>query len=474
MRQTIREPERAIRVCGAFDVCVVGGGCTGVFAAVRAARLGARVALVEQTNCFGGVATNGLVNVWHSLHDAFAEERIIAGLTAEVLERLEKRDALLKTKMHLKPYIFNSEELKIELDELVQGSRIEPFLHTFYAAPVTEDGRLIGIVVENKSGRSALLAGFFIDATGDGDLCDDLGLLGSKTEDPQPATTCAKIIGLSTRASDERPDSVAVVDDWEELVRQHGAEFGLEPDWGWRTVVPNMPGVIMHSENHLFGFDTSKGDQLTRAEMEGRRCVRAMMDVVRRYGKDPGNLALVQLASYVGARETNHIAALYTLTPQDLLGGRLFHDAIAYGSYPVDIHHAGGWGITYQYLDGTEVAIPGRGMPKRVGRWRASDPGPGYYAVPFRCLIPSTGAYGNILAAGRIVDADRAAFGAVRVMVNMNQTGEAAGVAAWLALQSGVSVSDVDHERLKEEMVKGGSLIPAASRGSAAAGKSAT
>jgi hypothetical protein len=376
--------------------------------------------------------------------------------------------------MHLKPYIFNSEELKIELDELVRENRIEPYLHTFYAAAVVEDGRLTGIVVENKSGRSALLAGFFIDATGDGDLCEDLGLIGPKTEDPQPPTTCAKIIGLSTRASDERPDAVEVSDEWEELLRRHGAEFGLKPDWGWRTIVPNMPGVIMHAENHLFDLDTSKGDQLTRAEMEGRRSVRAMMDVVRKYGKDAGKLALVQLASYIGARETNHIAASYTLTVQDLLGGRAFPDAIAYGSYPVDIHHAGGSGITYRYLDGTEVVIPGRGTRKQVGRWRASTGGPAYYAVPLRCLVPAAGAYGNLLAAGRMLDADRSAFGAVRVMVNTNQTGEAAGVAAWLALQCGVPAADVDPQRLKEEMTRGGSLIPATPEGPGADGKSRT
>ena len=67
--RAIRESEREIPVVYEADVAVVGGSCTGVFAAVRAARLGMRVAIIEKQNCFGGVATAGAVNVWHSLHD---------------------------------------------------------------------------------------------------------------------------------------------------------------------------------------------------------------------------------------------------------------------------------------------------------------------------------------------------------------------------------------------------------------------
>ena len=76
------------------DICVLGGSCTGVFAAVRAARLGATVAVVEKQNAFGGVATNSLVNVWHSLYDVGKTQRIIAGLTQEVIDRLSEREAV--------------------------------------------------------------------------------------------------------------------------------------------------------------------------------------------------------------------------------------------------------------------------------------------------------------------------------------------------------------------------------------------
>lgn len=69
---------------------MIGGGCTGVFAAIRAARLGLNVAIIERNNCFGGVATNSLVNVWHNLFDVDGNEQVIAGLTDEVEQRLLK------------------------------------------------------------------------------------------------------------------------------------------------------------------------------------------------------------------------------------------------------------------------------------------------------------------------------------------------------------------------------------------------
>jgi glycine/D-amino acid oxidase-like deaminating enzyme len=93
----INEPVKKIKVVHETDICVVGGSCTGVFAAVNAARLGASVAIIEKNNCFGGVATSACVHIWHSFHDEVREKRIIAGLSHEVIERLDKRDAVIKT-----------------------------------------------------------------------------------------------------------------------------------------------------------------------------------------------------------------------------------------------------------------------------------------------------------------------------------------------------------------------------------------
>ena len=444
----IREPAREVPVVDEADLVVVGGSCTGVFAAVRAARLGLRVVLIERHNCFGGVATVSSVNIWHCLYDTAGEQQVIAGLTAEILDRLATRDAIEATPRDLNAYRINTEELKVELDQLVVAHGIVPYLHTFYAGPVVEDGKLTAVLIQNKNGCSAIRGQMFIDATGDADLALDLELPSFAPDTLQPPTTCAKIQGLASLGDFS----------WQSAIREHGAEFGLAPDWGWGSDVPGLEDVQLRADTHVFNCDTSDARQLSAAEIEGRRQVRAIMDLIRKYGPAGSKIGLVDLAANIGARETKRIAAQYRLTGDDVLCGRRFDDAIANGTYRVDIHHADGPGITFRYLDGTEVVIPERGAAPVKGRWR--DPlecDPTFYQIPWRCLLQDH--IPNLVLAGRMLDADKTAFSAVRVMVNMNQTGEAAGVASALAIKDGSDIQNVSSAAIRQAMAEGGSVI---------------
>jgi glycine/D-amino acid oxidase-like deaminating enzyme len=445
---TMREPARDIPVIRDVDLCVIGGSCTGVFAAVRAARLGARVAMVEKQNCFGGVATNGLVNVWHNLQDTAFERQIIGGLTVEIIERLEKRGAVLRApRQPLVAFRLNTEELKIELDELVRESRVDALLHASCTWPVVADGRIDAVIVEAKSGRGAIRARAFVDATGDGDVCARAGLPFEQHRYKQPPTTCAKIHGLT--GLDRKL--------FKDLVYAHRDEFGLRADWGWGGPIPGVDDVSFHAESHVFDLDCTDTDQLTAAEIEGRRQVRAIMDIVRKYGPAGVRPVLLDLGSYIGIRETRHARCRYRLTGDDLLAGRRFDDAIANGTYPVDVHHEDKPGLTFRYLDGTQRSCRD-GFPDEAGRWRPETPeNPTFYQVPFRSLVP--GGIANVVVAGRILDADPVAYGAVRVMVNTNQTGEAAGVAAAIALAGDGSFEHVDAALLRRKLAEGGSII---------------
>ena len=98
----------------------------------------------------------------------------------------------------------------------------------------------------------------------------DAGLSFEIREGLQPPTTCAKISGL--------PSGVL------ELIGKHREEFGLAPDHGWGAPVPGSPGVGMCAYTHVFNTVASDAGQLTAAEMEGRRQIRAYMDIARKYG----------------------------------------------------------------------------------------------------------------------------------------------------------------------------------------------
>ena len=448
----MNKAQKELRVIAEADICVLGGSCTGVFAAIRAARLGARVIIVEKQNAFGGIATNGLVCTWSSMNNTEFTMQIIGGLTSEVLDRLSKRKAMRDSGRSLeakKIYrsqeikAFNPQELKIELDELVLESGIQPYLHTYFSEPyLDDDNRLAGVIIDNKAGRGIIKANYFIDATGDGDLCYRLGLESYSGDLLQPPTTCALFEGWDS-------------DRFHSLLKLHGEEFNIPEGYIWGAGIPNT-NIQLLAGTRVYDVNCIIPEDLTKAEIEGRRQIRAMLDMVRKYGGD-FKMELVGLPSAIGIRETRHIRCLYQMTDEDALYGKRFDDAIANCSYRLDIHHQDKPGLTFKYLDGTEV-YERIGYEKEVGRWREiTEENPTFYQIPLRSLIPKS--YNNLVLAGRMLDAAPIAFSGARVMVNMNQTGEAAGVLSYLALNADKSTKDISHEDVRTSLAKGGSII---------------
>lgn len=443
------EPQKELNICAQADLCVVGGSCTGVFAAVRAARLGAKVVLVEKQNCLGGTATSGLVNIWHSLHDADGKNQIIAGLTQETLERLNSAGALIRGQSVNDAYHFNSQELKIELDRYIQENKIKLYLHTYYSSVLYEGSRLKAVIVENKDGRSAIKADFFIDATGDGDMARDLKIESYQNKNIQPPSSCFLMKGDIEGA------------ELNDIIHEHGQEAGLQDDWGWSGHSVCGKNITMRADNHVFKVLCSRTDDLTYSEMEGRRQMRAFVDLLKKYGKESKDYSLVAACSHIGIRDTVHYKTAFRACEKDLLLGRQYEDPILNGTYRVDIHHSEDMGITFKCLNGERHTLYGKGTREEFGNWRDEEGITGepakYYQLPFEILKGKT--YENFIMAGRMLNADEGAFGALRVMVNLNQLGEAAGVAAYLALDGAKSIQSLDGASVCRLLKNGGSVI---------------
>lgn len=441
----LSEPPREVPVVGEFDLCVIGGSCTGVFAAVRAARLGLSVALVERNILFGGMAAAAQVNEWHSLHDLSGKRQVIGGLTHEIIERLRRRHAVHDHVRDSGPsYRFNSAELAHCLDELVLEHKVRLFLQTSFTEAQREGHRVTAAIIEDKSGRRAIRARFFIDASGDGDLLRRAGFRAWQHEAMQPVSYQMLVGGLGTPR-----------EAWElwQRVKDRAAEFHypLENATPWFVQYPPSDAVLNVFGARMNGVDASDADAQTLAILEARRRQRALLEMLRSESREKTPHALA-LAHALGIRETWHAKCLHRLTGDELLGGVSFPDTIAHGTYPVDVH--GREGTLLRYLDGRETLVRHDGSEVKR-RWRVEGAEtPLYYQIPFRSLVPEQAE--NLLIAGRLIDADQEAFGAVRVMVTMNQTGEAAGVAAVLALQSGVSPAKIPHETLRRALEDGG------------------
>ena len=449
----IIEPAREIPVINEVDIVVVGGGCTGVFAAIRAARLGARVAIIEASNAFGGAATNAFVCVWHTLCDTTLNKQIIGGLTEETIERMKRiphgikinlpsdKEKHIFRKSTYANYHLNTEEMKIEFDRMLIEAGVIPYLHTMYTSPYINDGKLCGVIVENRSGRGVIIAKQFIDASADGFLGEDMGMEVYRHETIQPATTAARVLG------------------WDKLNNPNGIlsknqeRIGCRP--GWDDSLADIPDLRNWFKSNIT-IDCSDADKLTWAEMTGRAQIRTMLEVLRENNPDAKDLSLVALSSSIGIRETRQLRCSYQLTVDDVCNGRKFDDVVAYCAYPVDIHHQNKM-TSYRFLDGTEeITEPGK--EKRVVRWRPeTKKSPTYWQLPYRSMLPEN--IPNLLICGRAIDADKGALAAARVMISLNQTGEAAGVAAYEALTSDRSVQNIDFASMRNKMRQGGSIV---------------
>ena len=427
-----------------FDVCIVGGSCTGVFAAVRAAEAGLKVALVEKNMYFGGTATAGFVPVWHSLYSFDGKERIVGGLTQLCIDRLLARKAAVCNEQGSEASessfcTFNAAALVLELDRLVrENPGIRPFLGAHFAAVETDrPGHVTRIFIEDKSGRRAIGAKFFIDCSGDADLVARAGFETWTLPkcDLQAHTLCALVSGADVLRKAHPKFSFS-----EMMHPRRGAK--LDHVFQWEAPVIGCPSLTFLAATRVGGCDPSDADDLTRGTFEARAQLQRIVDAANReFPVDGPGLAIAAIAPEMGLRESRHVKCLYHVTGDDVLSGREYPDVIARGTYRVDIHE--GKGIIFRYLDGREYEMtqnPADGSIRhRHGRWRpVGGKTPKCYQVPYRAIVPKGSV--NVLCAGRMLDCARDAYGALRVMVNCNQMGEAAGRAAARVLKEGLPI----------------------------------
>lgn len=390
------ELERDTPLRGSFDVIVCGAGPAGICAALAAAREGCRTLLVEAQGCLGGVWTSGLLSL---ILDAGGK----GGIIKEIQERLAQRNAISRD------WLYDAEEMKYLLEEMVEEAGVEWLLHTRVSAALVEDGAIKSIIIENKTGRSAYAAKVFVDATGEGDLACLAGC-GFEYGDPesqvgQPMTLMAIVNGVPAEAETDSGGMATFLP--KEVFRSILLNAGHQPSYSQPSLF-RLPGglfcLMIHHGYEYCGLDA--GD-VTQATHEGRA------EVMRATGKlrenVPGweSLRVVVTANHVGVREGRRIRGLYQLTRNDIEEGRRFADAVCHVSFPVDVHSlkkadGGGYGNT--------------GI--------MSQP----YDIPYRALVAAD--IHGLLLAGRCISGDFHAHASYRVTGNACVTGEAAGRSA--------------------------------------------
>ncbi|MBQ8510718.1 MAG: FAD-dependent oxidoreductase [Clostridia bacterium] len=184
MSETIFEPGRELPVSSECDVLVCGGGVAGIAAALSAARNGARVTLLEREFMLGGLGTLGLVTIYlplcdgkgHQVSFGIAEELFRLSIERGVVEgrypkawlesgTLEEKIAN-RFQVQYNPHIF-----AVDAERVLLAEGVHILYGTIAAQTVVEDGKITAVIVENKSGRSAIRVKSVVDATGDADVC---------------------------------------------------------------------------------------------------------------------------------------------------------------------------------------------------------------------------------------------------------------------------------------------------------------
>ena len=462
----VREPGRKIPVAGRFDVLVCGGGAAGLAAALASARTGASTLLVEVNGFLGGAATAALVSEFGGQ----AGYDHMSGIAKEMADRMIARGQATPGRFRTS---FESEAFKQTALEMLKEAGAQLLFYSLVADAIVTDGSVRGVIVENKSGRQALLGEVVVDATGDADVAALAGasVVRGREGDGRmrPVSLFFRVGNIDVEAllrfirenpHQFAPDSSKNIIDLDrdppmvrpmgffDLVRQAKAK-GDYPEECHYLRIDNL-NLTQHmatiNTTRVYDVDGSQAEDLTRAYLKGVEQMRKILAFLKSYVPGFSRSYLLDTAPSLGVRETRRVVGEYVLSEEDIVENRSFPDVIGVPGY----RHTRG--LPVHSPDGHE------GAESDVANRQAIDE-LFVYGIPYRCLLPS-GVEG-LLVAGRCISATHAADGYTRVIPSCMLTGQAAGTAAALSAQADVPPRRLDVSRLQRCLAEQGVRLAA-------------
>lgn len=426
--KTCKELEMELPVLAEVDVLVCGGGPAGIGAAIRAARLGVSTMVVENQECLGGIATAGMMSHWGGR----SSSKVMTELFDRTYEKAKNLGWLESNNVSTNSIYHEMQ--KITLDEMAAEAGIRVLLCTRVCKAIVEDGRIRGVILENKSGRGVILAQRVVDATGDGDVAASAGVpfFKGREEDGrmQPCTLMFKIGGVDysravfpgsfeTKVHTKRGELQAMA---KELLPFPAGHVLLYPQATEGTVVCNMTNAI--EIDGTDGESVTKGLQICRSQMI------PIIRFLREYVPGYENCWLMSSGSLLGIRETRHFIGKQSLTPEDILEAKI-HDnwVVRRAFFNFDVHN-----LTGASLDKTGIQH----------EWKQPDD----YSIPYGCLLPEK--VDNLLLSGRNISGSHLAHSNYRIMSVCIALGEAAGTAAALSVKQNVPLAALDVKDIQQ------------------------
>lgn len=409
VRDTISNDKRALRVEEqTYDLVVVGGGLSGVCAAVTAARSGLKVVLVQDRPVLGGNASSE-VRLW------------ILGATSHMgnNNRWSREggliDELLVENTHRNPEGNPLILDMILMEKVHQEKNIRLLLNTVvYDLEKGASDKITAVKAfcSQNSTEYYLKSTLFCDASGDGIL----GFLAGAA------------FRMGAEGREEFGELMAPSTEYGELLGHSLYFYSKDTSKPVKFIPPTFALDVSKEIPRFKNFNAKEfGCKLWWVEHGGRmdtiydsekikwdlwRIVYGVWDYIKNSGKFPEaeTMTLEWVGTIPGKRESRRFEGDYILTQQDLVEQRLHEDAVAYGGWSIDLHPADG---VFGEKDGCD-------------QWHSK----GVFQIPYRCLYSRN--ISNLFLAGRIISVSHVAFGATRVMATSAYTGEAVGMAAAL------------------------------------------
>ncbi len=437
--RTIREAARDTPVLAETDVLVVGGGPAGTAAAVAAARLGADTMLVERYGHLGGLSTGGLV-IWIDRMTDWTGRPIITGFASELFERLPKaavagppradwgaKDAATAAYWAYRTAAFQGivtwsptidpEALKTLSLRLALESKVRLVLHAWAVEPIVADGAMRGAIFESKEGRQAVLAKVVVDTTGDADLLVRAGVPAATDVDATDIHHCINTAFMFASVDMERWIAFRGGDkqgfaDFMQRGRDRVTYFE-KPFVSWRNDVALFMGP------RLSGYSAVNVEDLTEVELRSRELAVGHLEMYRAHAPGFENAWLLLGAPQIGVRHSRRFAAINQVTRAQWDAGTVWDDEIGVSTSPA---------------------------PK----WPN-------ISVPYGALVPV--GLDGALGAGRHVACDASSHTFLREIPQCWLTGQAAGVAAALAVAAGVAPRALDPRAIQRDLLKQGAYL---------------
>lgn len=412
--------EREIELRGEYDVIVVGSGPAGIAAAINAGRNGVKTLLIESQGRVGGIATAGYMSHWTGT---------VGNKTYwEILKRHNEKCGKDSKATQIDPDL-----LTITYLEMLEETNVECLLYTTVFDIIMDGNRITGVICCNKNGLNAYKAKVVIDASGDGDVAYKSGaeyFKGRETDGKmQPATLMFKVGGVDMERAVFPPSFETLISTPKGELQALAKEKLPYPAGHVLLYKSTIDGVVTCNMTNVIGIDGTKAEDLTKAEIVCRKQMLPILGFLKEYVPGYENCYIVGSASLIGVRETRHFKGVKTLIEQDILEAKQFEDAVVVDAhFNFDVHN-----ITGSGLDET-------GCQKHFKQTNG-------YTIPYGCLVPEK--IDGLLLAGRNISGTHMAHSSFRAMPICVGMGEAAGIAASLAIKENKEVREIAAEEIQ-------------------------